>query len=87
MGAVNTVNARFKEAKQEVEEEYVGTKALVLVNNKAKEVSNKLASLHLRAVKASSRFDRDGYMQGREAGKRVNLTRGSLGGGTKGYLS
>lgn len=82
-GAVSAVVARIKEAKQEVDQKYNGTAALVLVKNKDEAVAAyvKKAFPNLRSTKTTSRYDSNGYNEGKRAGGRVNLSRGGLGAG------
>lgn len=81
LGAVNTVSSRLREAAEEVEEEYQGTKALVLVKKDNEELKLAMSKLKLRKRKVASRYDRSGYKQGQAAGRRVNLSRAAIGGG------
>jgi hypothetical protein len=83
-GATSSVLSRLREAKKEVEQEYEGTKAMVLVSRKDEDVARYMSSLPLRGGKAYSRYDSAGYSAGVAAGKRVNITGGSIGSGSSG---
>lgn len=87
LGAVDTISSRLKEATQEVEDQYKGTTALVLVKQADNEVNQAVAKLKLRKRSVSYRHNREGYAQGQAAGRRVNLSRGSIGGKNKGLLN
>lgn len=88
MGAVHTIAKRLKEAKEEVEEEYAGTAAIVLVKKNEMEVRKAMDSMNLKATRASYRSDRSGYAAGKEAGKKVDLSRHKVSGQTnKGLLN
>lgn len=87
-GATNTVVERLAEAQQEVEEEYEGTTALVLVNKDKAELDVAMKALKLRKRTVKSRYDDRGQEAGKRAGRRVNLSRGALGDSKpKGYIS
>jgi len=78
-GAVNTVVGRLNEAQQEVEKEYEGTTALVLVNKDKAELTAALSALRLRKRKASSQYDERGRQAGKKAGRMIDLSRGAFG--------
>jgi hypothetical protein len=80
LGAANVVIQRITEATKEVEQDYAGSRAMVLVKRDRAELESAKAKLGLRSKAAvKARFSPDGYAAGRAAGARVNLTRGGLG--------
>ncbi|MDP2696085.1 MAG: DUF2786 domain-containing protein [bacterium] len=74
LGATNTVNGRLLEAQQEVESEYQGTAALILVNQNKEALTKAMANLNLRNKTTSLRFNSQGYAAGVAAGRNINLT-------------
>lgn len=89
-GATSTVIDRLKAAKREVRQEYQQTAALVLVETREEDVKNWMSKHHPRlrsGSKQSFSITRDAYSQGKQAGGRVDLSRGKLGGSNKGLLA
>ena len=86
IGAVDAIAERLTEAKQEVEKEYEGTAAMVLVKKNEIEVSKAMNSMNLKPKKASYRSDYSGYAAGKKAGKKVDLSKYKMNSTTKGLL-
>ena len=86
IGAVDAIAERLTEAKQEVEKEYEGTAAMVLVKKNEIEVSKAMNSMNLKPKKASYRSDYSGYAAGKMAGKKVDLSKYKMNSTTKGLL-
>ncbi|KKN19844.1 hypothetical protein LCGC14_0941700 [marine sediment metagenome] len=78
LGTVNTVAKRLNEAVQEIVDEYVNTKAMTIINKDKEDLSGAMSALNLRKRTVNSRYSESGYDAGKKAGRRVNLTRGSL---------
>ena len=60
-GAVNTVISRLEEAKVEVEEEYEGSNALVLMQKYSAELESAKEKIGLKTIHFHSRYDDNGY--------------------------
>lgn len=80
LGAVGAVIGRLRDAKNEVEKDYQGSKALVVIDKREQEVANwvKTNCGRITYKKAPSRRDYEAYNQGHAAGKRVDLSRGKI---------
>jgi hypothetical protein len=87
LGAVTSVIERLNEAQNEVEQEYVGTSALVLVKKDKAELDEAVTALKLTSRKSSARYSREGQKAGERAGKSINLNRSMGGRKAKGMLS
>lgn len=86
LGAINAVSSRLKEAKQEVESEYIGTKAMVHIDQIQKKLKEKQKELKLLTYKVQYREHKDGYVAGVVAGNNISLAKGNLDRPTKRYL-
>lgn len=77
-GAADTVVKRIKEANLKIRDEYKGTQALVLVDNRFNEVQRWVEKMvpNMKTSKAVSfREDRTGYYLGKQAGQKVSLNK------------